>query len=109
MRSKKAQGLSLNVIIVAAVVLIVLIVLILIFNTQITDIAKGFTGISKDAQSKAEESKGGLSDLFGKCEEGNQKCSSNILMVCRDGAWKEEEDCGKTKICEDNACKEKNE
>ena len=106
---KKAQGLSMNTIIIAALVLIVLIVLVMIFKTQISDVSKGFTGISKDAQKKAEESKGSLSDLFGKCEEGEKKCNLNSIMICKNGAWDTEEDCGKDKICKDNECQEKSE
>lgn len=109
MKSKKGEGLSLNVIVIAALVLFVLVVLIVIFRVQIADIAKGFTGISKDAQSKAEESKGTLSDLFGKCEESERRCNMNSLMICSNGVWKEEKDCEKEdKICEKNECKVKN-
>lgn len=107
MKFKKGVGLSLETIIIAALVLFVLVVLIIIFRTQITDIAKGFTGISKDAQGKAEESKGGLSDIFGKCEDGKHKCNVNVWMVCKNGVWEQEEDC-KTKTCTENGCKEKN-
>jgi len=110
MMQKKGVGLSLEAIVIAALVLFVLVILMIIFRVQITDIAKGFTGISKDAQSKAEESKGSLSDLFGKCEKGENKCSTNTLMVCKNGVWEIEQDCEKeNKICEENKCKEKNE
>lgn len=108
MISKKGQGLGLNAIVIAALVLIVLVILILVFKGQISAVARSFTGISEDAQDKAEESKGSLSDLFGKCEGGSHKCSVNVLMVCRDGSWKEERNCGnEDKVCEDNTCKEK--
>lgn len=105
MKSKKGQGLSLSTIVIAAIVLLVLIVIIAIFRTQITGIAKGFTGISEDAQTKAEESKGGLSDIFGtSCEDGEQKCSLNVLKVCQDGKWNDKENCGDKTCNKDTGC-----
>ena len=105
MKSKKGVSLSLNAIIIAALVLFVLIVLIIIFKVQITDITKGFTGISKDAQSKADESKGGLSDIFGGCEENTYRCNLNTRMVCKDSSWKEDTNCAENnQICEGGQC-----
>lgn len=49
--NKKAQGLSLNVIIIAALALIVLVVLVAIFTGQIGGFGKGTQNITGDAQS----------------------------------------------------------
>jgi hypothetical protein len=103
---KKGEGLSLNVIIIGVLVLIVLAVLIAIFHTQIVEITKGFTGFSRDAQNKADESRDGLSDIFGTCEEGSYKCGAlNVRMKCVNGAWKEDTNCVANKqICKDGQC-----
>lgn len=50
MKNKKAQGLSLNVIIVAVIVLIVLVVLIVIFSGKIGSFSKSTTSTSSEYQ-----------------------------------------------------------
>jgi hypothetical protein len=56
MRGKKAEGLTMNVIIIAALAIIVLLILVLIFTGQL----KVFTGTLKSC-----------TDMGGKCETGN--------------------------------------
>jgi hypothetical protein len=105
---KKGVSLSLNTIIIAILVLLVLTVLIAVFHSQIGGIVKGFSGFSKDAQTKADESRGSLPDIFGTCEEGTYKCGAlNIRQKCVSGKWEDDTNCAENnQVCKDGQCQD---
>jgi hypothetical protein len=94
---KKAQGLSLNTIIIAALVLLVLVVLAIIFGTR----AKFFTGQTNNCQAKGGECletgdscvSVGLPQIFGEgeaddCEKTNGYCCMDLLDKIENGGLK---------------------
>jgi len=59
MQNKRAQGISLNTIIIAAIALIVLVVLVAIFTGRISMFSKGYDDTSEDTQSRVCNAQGG--------------------------------------------------
>lgn len=86
--NKKAIELSMNTVIVAAISIIVLFVLVAIFRTQISNVARSFTGVSEESGRHAEEATQGLDQLFG-CKEGDTKCKGDTTWICQDDEWVE--------------------
>ena len=83
MGSKKAQGLSLNTIIIAVLVLIVLVILVLIFSGKIVDFREGISSCSVRCESSSAECledenpiylSGCDADADGKADGGNYCC-----------------------------------
>lgn len=105
-KNKKAEGLPLNVIIIAIICLAVLIVVLAIFYLQTGGVATSLGKISKEAGEKAEETQGSLDEFF-TCKEGAVKCVGNDIQTCKDGAWTKTSSCEKDKICKDGGCVEK--
>jgi hypothetical protein len=62
MMSKRGQGLSLNVIIVAALALIVLVVIAVIFTSNLGDTEKKINEVSDDSQLRLEQLRIGYGD-----------------------------------------------
>ena len=71
MNKKRAEGLSINMIIIAALGLIVLIIVAVIFRTQIFHYSKGYTDTANKAIESAEGQR--CTSLF---SMGTRKCSS---------------------------------
>ncbi len=92
-KNKKAQGLSLRVIIIGIICLMVLIVVLAIFYSQTGRVADSLSRIGKDASDKAEEAQSGLDEFF-TCEENDVKCSGDIESTCKDGKWSVTGECG---------------
>ncbi len=95
MLNKKAQGISLNVIIVAAIALIVLVVLVVIFSDKMG----GFGGTLEEVSGEGKllltkhKTLGGMSD----------KCSNLKDSVSKTGVFKENTGCVSNKeVCEKN-------
>ncbi|MBN2881582.1 hypothetical protein JXM83_06055 [Candidatus Woesearchaeota archaeon] len=87
--SKKAQGMSLNMVVVAAIALIVLVVLTAIFASKI-----------RTSTQEGEKSTNNI--LNQACETDNEyRCSSNSGCVQKGGATKPGSfvDCGSTQYC----------
>lgn len=85
---KKAQGISLSVIIIAAIALIVLIVLVAIFTGKIGSFSDSYSNTTQSATSKVCGSQG-------YCLEGSGSCRAGYNPVSRDD-WL---DCGGTICC----------
>ncbi|MBT7903493.1 hypothetical protein HN587_06540 [Candidatus Woesearchaeota archaeon] len=89
MQSKKAQGLSLNMIIVAVIVLIVLVVLVMVFTGKIQFFNKG-VGTQSDEFTSGKKCE--MLGTLNKCVDDPSDCSGG---VARKGEW----DCGSTYCC----------
>ncbi len=88
---RKAQGISINTIVIAAIALIVLIIIIAIFNGTISKIAEGFNQ-KIDENTKEEGILEG--DLFKECSEGETRCQLGKTHQCENKQWKNtNEDC----------------
>jgi len=86
MSNKKAQGISLNYIIIAIIALLVLAVIIFIFRAQIGKVFGVFTSIGQKAGCEAEIATSALGGLFGRpgCEENTHTCKGGCEYECRD-------------------------
>ena len=79
---KKAQGLSLNTIIIAALVIMVLVILILVFTGRMGS----FSAQSESCQAKGGQCKEGCGDgemenvLGGQCPSEDQVCCVNSIV-----------------------------
>jgi len=79
---KKGQGLSLNVVIIAAILIIVLFVLIMIFTGRIGDFGKDIGSCSAkggECRSLASCPDGAVSIPRTDCAEANQFCCIDVL------------------------------
>ncbi|NQU78334.1 hypothetical protein HQ545_01050 [Candidatus Woesearchaeota archaeon] len=77
--SRKAQGLSMNVIIIAAIALLVLVILAIIFIGRMGTTTKGIDACKGSCVSDAENDCSGVYqrvDPLGKCDEGFDCCIS---------------------------------
>ena len=93
--NKRGQGLSLNVIIVAAIGLFVLIILAIIFRQHIGSYVKGYKETADEAigAAKGERCKSFLSDTTRKCSDVNPEVGK-WRKVISGGGW---EDCDENK------------
>ena len=62
---KKAQGLSINTLIIAIIALVVLAIMIYIFRDQISRLASSFTQIGTEAGKQAENATSALGEIYG--------------------------------------------
>ena len=62
---KKAQGLSINTLIIAIIALIVLAIVIYVFRDQIARIVSSFTSIGTEAGKQAENATTALGEIYG--------------------------------------------
>jgi len=89
MYGKKAQGISLNTIIIAAIALVVLIVLIAIFSGRIKIFSGSYDKSSQDTQGQVCNAQGGMCEM--------PPCSSgNAIYPAGGGSWI---DCGIGQVC----------
>jgi len=80
MKGKKAQGLSLNMVIVAAIALIILVIIVAIFTGRISVFGKGVSACSTKGGTCKEACVEGETEAFGaRCPEEGQ---DDILDTC---------------------------
>lgn len=104
--SRKAQGLPINIIIIAIISLIVLGVILFVFRGQIANVARSFIGITKEAACPKELPADTLG-IFGRCKQGQEQIcrhpgclyscnpdgSMTLIQECEKGCNPEKTDC----------------
>jgi len=81
--NKKAQGISINVIIVAVIALLVLVLLSLIFTGKMAQITKGLNDCRELSYATCDNPcpSGYTEDLTRKCYTGNEVDTSNVCCI----------------------------